>query len=67
MTGELQSVFMVKNEDAGRELSVTHTPKYIGAIVKLLQWHQQGSVNLVYDMIKVEHWQYPLGKIRDFL
>ncbi len=37
MIRELQLVFTVRDEDAREKLGVAHTPKYIGAMVKLLQ------------------------------
>ncbi len=36
MIKELQLVFTVRDENAGGELGNTYTPKYTGAIVKLL-------------------------------
>lgn len=37
MIGELQLVFIVRDTDVGEELGITHTSKYNGAMVKLLQ------------------------------
>lgn len=48
--GELQLVFRVRNKDMEGELGIVYTPKYSGAIVKLLQWHQWESVNLIYEV-----------------
>ncbi len=67
MIGELQLVFMVREEDAGEELGVAHTPKYTGAMVKLLQWRQQKSVNPVHGMVEVEPWPITIGKNPRFL
>ncbi len=58
---------MVSDNNAGEELGVAHTPKYTGAIVKLLQWRQWGSVNPVYGMVKVELWPITIGKNPRFL
>ncbi len=62
MIGELQLVFTVKDENAGEELGVAYTPKYTGAMVKLLQWHQRGSVNPVHGMVEVELWPITIRK-----
>ncbi len=37
MIGEMQLVFTVRDKDAGGELDITHTSKYTGNMVKLLQ------------------------------
>ncbi len=54
MIEELQLVFTIIDEDMGGELGIAHTLKYTGAIVKLLQWRQWGSVNPVYGMVEVK-------------
>ncbi len=54
MIGELQLVFTVRDEDAEGKLGVAHTPKYTGAMVKLLQWYQRTSVNPVYGIVEVK-------------
>ena len=45
---------MVRDKDAKGELGITHTPKYIEAKIKLLEWSQQGSVNLIYNIVEIE-------------
>ncbi len=67
MIGELQLVFTVKDKNAGGELGVAHTLKYTGAMVKLLQWRQWGSVNPVHGMVEVEPWPITIGKNPRFL
>ncbi len=67
MIGELQLVFTIKNKDAGGESGIPYTPKYTEAMVKLLQWRQQGSVNPVYGMVEVEPWPITIGKNPQFL
>ena len=37
MIGEFQLVFTIRDKNAGRELGVAYTPKYTGAMAKLLQ------------------------------
>ncbi len=49
------------------ELGVAHTPKYTGAMVKLLQWRQRGSINPVHGMVEVEPWPITIGKNPRFL
>ncbi len=67
MIRELQLVFTVRDKDAGGELGVAHTLKYTGAMVKLLQWRQRGSVNPVHGMVEVEPWPITIGKNPQFL
>lgn len=52
MIEKLQLVFIIKNKGIIGELDIAHTFKYIGAIIKLLQWHQWKYINLVHGMIK---------------
>ncbi len=48
-------------------MGVAHTPKYTGAMVKLLQWRQQESVNPIHGIVKVELWPITIGKNPRFL
>ena len=54
MIEELQLVFMIRDKDTGKKLDMAHTPKYIRAMIKLLQWCKWGSVNLIYDIVEAE-------------
>ncbi len=56
MIGELQLVFTVRDQGVGENWGVVHTSKYIVAMVKLLHWHQQRSVNPVHGMVKFKPW-----------
>lgn len=56
MIGELQLVFIVRDKGAIRKLGFTYTLKYTETIVKLLQYCQYESSNLVHDIVKVELW-----------
>ncbi len=62
----MQLVFKIRNKDAGGELGVAHTPKYTGAMVKLLQWRHRGSVNPVHSMVEVEPWSITIGRNPQF-
>ncbi len=48
-------------------MGVAHTPKYTGAMVKLLQWRQRGSGNPVHGMVEVEPWPITIRKNPRFL
>ncbi len=67
MIEELQLVFTVRDKNARRKLGITYTPKYIGAMVKLLQWCQWESVNPIHGMVEVELWPITIGKNQQFL
>ncbi len=62
MIEELQLVFTVRDKDGGVELGVAYTPKYIRAIIKLLQCCQQKSFNPVHGMVKVKSWPIIIGR-----
>lgn len=55
-------VFTLRDKDAGGELGIAHTLKDTGAMVKLLQWCQWKSINLVHGIVKVEPWLITIRK-----
>ena len=67
MIRELQLVFIVKDKDVGEELGITHIFKYTWAMMKLFQWRQQKSVNLVHSMVEIKTWPILIGKNQRFL
>ena len=54
MIGELQLVFIVRDEGMAGKLGFTQIPKYTGALIKLYQWRSREVVNLIYGMVEVE-------------
>ncbi len=67
MIGELQLVFMIRDKDVGRELGVAYTPKYTGAMVKLLQLYQRENDNPIHGIVEVEPWLITIRKNPRFL
>ena len=67
MIGKLQLIFIVRDKNARRKLGVAHITKYIGAMVKLLQWRQLGSVNPEYGIVEVESWLITIERNSQFL
>lgn len=51
MIEKLQLVFIVKNKSKLNKFGFIYTLKYTAAMVELLQWYQQKSVNLIYGFI----------------
>lgn len=62
MIEELQLVFTVRDKGAVKEFGFTYAPKFTGAMVKLLQWHQRGSVNPIHGIVEVEPWPISLRR-----
>ena len=62
MIGELQLVLTIKDKGMTGEMGCTQIPKYTGALVKLLQWHQHGIVDPIYGMVEVEPWPTSVAK-----
>ena len=66
MIGQLQLVFIVRNEGMVGKLGCTQISKYTGALIKLLQWRQHEFVNLIHGMIEVKLWQTSVAKNQRF-
>ena len=53
---------MVKNKDTEGKLGIAYTLKYTGAILKLLQLCQRGSVNFIHGIVEVKLWPIIIKK-----
>lgn len=52
----------MKNKSITGKLRCTQISKYIGALIKLLQWCQHKIVDPIYDIIMVEQWPTSVAK-----
>ena len=58
---------IIKNKRLESKSSYTQLFKYIGALVKLLQWRRQGSVYPMHDMVEVKPWPTTEARNQRFL